>query len=377
MTYWSNLFTGTTWEEFLKAGGKISGWRPNKARRLEKVKPGDHFVCYVTGVHRWVGLLKVLGPSTDKTQIWSIDDYPVRMRVEPLITLTPETGVPLEQLEGKVTFYPDASARGRYDGFFRGAPRALEDADAQAIVAMLQQAESHPVRRPVDARKLQRIPAYLVNRGESAAPPVAVTIPGREEELVAPLPRLPASEPEEAAESLHTEMQHHLLTVGADMGLEVWVARNDRSRTWKGKRLVDLPGVIQKLPGHFNEATTGTIELIDVLWLKGKTIVAAFEVEHTTSIYSGLLRMSDLVALQPNLNIDLYIVAPEERRDRVASQIRRPTFALGPQPLPEICGFISFERFRDTVEGARRHKLLRSLTPAFLDEVAEFFDNEE
>ena len=41
-------------------------------------------------------------------------------------------------------------------------------------------------------------------------------------------------------------------------------------------------------------------------WLKGNAVVAAFEIESTTSIYSGLLRMSDLIAMQPNLNIPLY-----------------------------------------------------------------------
>jgi hypothetical protein len=61
---------------------------------------------------------------------------------------------------------------------------------------------------------------------------------------------------------------------------------------------------------QFDEATNRTIELIDVLWLKGNAVVAAFEIESTTSIYSGLLRMSDLIAMQPNLNIPLYLVAP-------------------------------------------------------------------
>jgi hypothetical protein len=41
--------------------------------------------------------------------------------------------------------------------------------------------------------------------------------------------------------------------------------------------------------------------------------VAAFEI---TSICSGLLRMADLVAMQPNLNIPLFLVAPEERREK-------------------------------------------------------------
>ena len=82
--------------------------------------------------------------------------------------------------------------------------------------------------------------------------------------------------------------------------------------------------MVEDLPTQFNEATNRTIELIDVLWLKGNSIVAAFEVECTTAVYSGLLRMSDLLALQPNLNIKLYIVAPDERKDKVEQEIRRP-----------------------------------------------------
>jgi hypothetical protein len=29
----------------------------------------------------------------------------------------------------------------------------------------------------------------------------------------------------------------------------------------------------------------------------------AFEIEHTTAVYPGLLRMADLLALQPNMDI--------------------------------------------------------------------------
>jgi hypothetical protein len=46
---------------------------------------------------------------------------------------------------------------------------------------------------------------------------------------------------------------------------------------------------------QFDDVTRRTVEMIDVLWLKGSAIVAAFEIESTTSIYSGLLRMSDLI----------------------------------------------------------------------------------
>jgi hypothetical protein len=61
-----------------------------------------------------------------------------------------------------------------------------------------------------------------------------------------------------------------------------------------------------------------------MLWLKGRAIIRAFEVEHTTAIYSGLLRMADLCALLPNINVKLHIVSPESRQDKVFREISRP-----------------------------------------------------
>jgi hypothetical protein len=112
-----------------------------------------------------------------------------------------------------------------------------------------------------------------------------------------------------------------------------------------------------------------TIELIDVLWLNGNAVVAAFEIESTTSIYSGLLRMADLVAMQPNLNIPLYLVAPDERRQRVFTEVSRPTFRSLSPPLEEICRYVSFEALREQlgqVAGFVSH-----LKPSFLDEISE------
>ena len=51
--------------------------------------------------------------------------------------------------------------------------------------------------------------------------------------------------------------------------------------------------------------------------------MCAFEFETSTSVYSGLLRMSDLIAVVPALNIQLYIVAQEERRNKVLSELSR------------------------------------------------------
>lgn len=70
----------------------------------------------------------------------------------------------------------------------------------------------------------------------------------------------------------------------------------------------------------------------------------AFEVEHTTAVYSGLLRMADLLALQPNMDIRLHIVAPNEKRGKVLREIKRPVFSLLDRgPLYKKCTFLSYD----------------------------------
>jgi hypothetical protein len=41
--------------------------------------------------------------------------------------------------------------------------------------------------------------------------------------------------------------------------------------------------VLERLPLNYDDTTLHTIERIDVLWLRGRSIKRAFEVEHTTS----------------------------------------------------------------------------------------------
>ena len=79
---------------------------------------------------------------------------------------------------------------------------------------------------------------------------------------------------------------------------------------------------------NYDENTLDTIWQIDSLWLEGRSMAKAFEVEHPTAIYSGLLRMADLLALQPNMQIRRHIVAPDERREKVLREIKRPVFSL-------------------------------------------------
>ncbi|MBC7219773.1 MAG: hypothetical protein H5T49_06580, partial [Hadesarchaea archaeon] len=114
------------------------------------------------------------------------------------------------------------------------------------------------------------------------------------------------------------------------------------------------------------------ISLIDIIWIRQNAPVCAFEVETTTSIYSGLLRMSDLISVVPALRIKLYIVAPKERQERVRAELTRPTFQkLG---LNDFCKFIPLEDLNallDRVEGLRGH-----VQPTIVDTIAVGFEEE-
>jgi hypothetical protein len=250
-----------------------------------------------------------------------------------------------------------------WTGRVRGSPTRWSESDGEAVAFAVLEAQAHPVIRPVDPRKLAKKPPVV----ETKLGPV--TVPADDEPAEAP-DVTPAVVLEPISEvTAHTEIQWRLLKLGSDMGLDVWVARNDRSREYDGQPFSAMPRMRGALPNQFDEATNRTVELIDVLWLKGNAFVGAFEIESTTSIYSGLLRMADLLAMQPNLTIPLYLVAPDDRRTKVLSEVNRPTFSRLSPPLKEACRYLAFSVLRDQLPEDPR--VVRHLTPAFLEDFSE------
>ena len=373
MTYWLNLFTGKTWREFREAGSRTSGFRENSWTRAKRVKPGDVFLCYLVGVKRWVGILEVRSELfRDDSPIHEEEVFPARFHVEPLVTLAPEYGVPMESLAGKLTFFPVEATARQWSGRVRGSPSRYKFEDGEAIAAAIRHAAESPISRPVDARKLER-PANLYKLRAKAGDEeieTVVSIPAKEEETPSAIETSISDEGPG-----HSEIQWRLLDLGSQMGLDVWAPRADRGRTWSSKIIGNVPRMLRNLPTQFNEATTKTIENIDVLWLSGQAIVAAFEVEHTTAVYSGLLRMSDLLTMQPNLDIKLYLVGPDDRYTKFAREVARPTFASRPKPLHSVCGFLPYSKLCDRLDEAKN--VIRFLKPEFIDEIADLYDPSE
>ena len=137
-----------------------------------------------------------------------------------------------------------------------------------------------------------------------------------------------ADERARAGEHTHTQVQAWLRDLGMALGFDVWVAANDRGRALGRGVLGDdcqetLPDSIASAPG------ADAVRLIDVLWLdRGNSHVsAAFEVEHSTSIYSGIVRLLDLALSNTSGAAQgLFLVAPDDRENEVRNQLARPAF---------------------------------------------------
>jgi hypothetical protein len=361
--YYLDLFTGTTWEEFLQHNATVTGFRETRKKTAKNVKPGDYFLCYITGISRFVGVLEVKSAMyIDHTPLWEGEDFPVRFKVEPVYQLTPKTAVPIVTMKDKLSFFRDMKSPSTWTGFFRGSPVEFESEDAEVIMDAIRKAVQHPVEIDFDPKKYWRNAKVYNTQGGQ------VTVPEREKDEFEP-----KEKPSE--KTTHEEIQGLLLKLGSDLGLDIWVAKNDRNKSANGLSFQNIPNLRKSLPRQFDEATNKTIELIDVLWLQGDAIIGAFEIEHTTAIYSGLLRMADLIVMQPNIKINLYIMAPDERRDKVFEEINRPTFARLKPPLPKICRFIPYSELQREIEqiGSR----VKYLKPEFIEEIAESCEPEE
>lgn len=151
------------------------------------------------------------------------------------------------------------------------------------------------------------------------------------------------------SDATHTQIQGWLRDMGKALGFDVWIASNDRGREHADGFLGD--GCLQQWPGG-NGQGLDSVRLIDVIWLErgSAQVAAAFEVEHSTSIYSGIVRMLDLaLGTQVGAASTLFLVAPDDRRDEVAQQLKRPAFSrvseLGIRYLP----YSQLKEHRETI----------------------------
>ena len=137
----------------------------------------------------------------------------------------------------------------------------------------------------------------------------------------------------------HSQVQTLLGSIGSVKGFDIWVPANDRAKLdWSLSMRFDCRAV---LPSGL-DGVKSVLEEIDVMWIDrgAGTLHALFEVEHSTPIYSGLLRFNDILLTAPNLGARFSVVSNDERRALYTRQLNRPTFRMS--KLDEYCNFMEY-----------------------------------
>ncbi len=76
--------------------------------------------------------------------------------------------------------------------------------------------------------------------------------------------------------------------------------------------------------------------------------------------------------MQPNIDIKLYLAAPDERYSKFKREVPRPTFATRAKPLHKVCRFLPYSKLSQRLEKAA--DFLSHLKPDFIDDIAECYD---
>lgn len=332
----------------------------SKATRFKDWKVGDYLGFIVNKA--LAGLAQVSGqPFVSKQLVWDNGVFPHRISIKFVHVILPQDRLPILGEVRDVLILE----WGALYGWGILNQHVLSNSPAKTIIEAIR---SHRNDLAEIQANLQR---YLAEaRLQREATPKQKRKPGRPTRSVMEH-RVDEKPVGSREESEHSRAQSALIQLGKTTGCSIWIASNDRNRLYKGKSLGD--GCLKSLPNlGLSEEATARISLIDIIWIRQNAPVCAFEVETTTSIYSGLLRMSDLLSVVPALRMKLFIVAPRVRQDKVMAELGRSTFRrIG---LSEYCRFIAAEDLNSLL--LRVESLQGHVQPSIVDTIGVELEEE-
>jgi hypothetical protein len=303
---------------------------------FERVHPGDIFLCYCKApAMRWIGALRVTSEVFQSDEpVWGLTEtgesrYPWRYRVEPIVALDPLRGVPGAEVAPELEFLRRLKQWGT---FLQRSLNRVPDKDGEALVKFLQEPRAAtPITLPKQARR-PRSGSQVPERGLLDAQATTLELaPPLDEDTVASEPRT------------HIEIQAKLRDIGLYEGFDVWVA--DRGTEWNGRLLGE--GCLTDLPVVAADRTRTVMRNIDVIWFRRGAghPVRFFEIEHSTSVYSGLLRFNDVMIDFPIP--EAFVVGDGDKtRAKFEREISRRTFEHS--GLRTVTKFLFYEQVRET-----------------------------
>ncbi len=159
-----------------------------------------------------------------------------------------------------------------------------------------------------------------------------------------------------------THLQWLLAHIGRKVGCGIWIATSDHNKACNNERLGELS--LPSLPILADSTFQKVICKIDVLWFRDQEVIAAFEIEQAcTDVSISLLRLSDLRELFPDRHMNLCLIVPQERFEKVQFELSRPAFQA--RDMQKRCALVSEELLLEQEE----HILRWATSPAVIEDL--------
>ncbi len=135
--YWFHSFKNTAWQEFHERGNaQVAGFPNSRWAIVQRIQIGDYLLCYQAGDSCWIGALEVVSvpfyvknePLSKADMIWHDVEFRSRVAVKVLISLSPETGVPITQLKDRLSIFKGSNPNS-WKGHLLDNPRLWSETD--------------------------------------------------------------------------------------------------------------------------------------------------------------------------------------------------------------------------------------------------------
>ncbi len=122
----------------------------------------------------------------------------------------------------------------------------------------------------------------------------------------------------------HYDLQAKLVLVGSYLNYRTFVPAPDKNKTTIFGTLGDLCTEKEIPEGSIPALSLNTVKFVDVIWFDEEGYPThAFEVEHTTDITKGLLRLYQV----HKLRIKMFIISEEANKNRFQREVSKSPFA--------------------------------------------------
>ncbi len=164
MAYYIDLFSPDTYQTFTNSDKTVSGFRATQKNLASKIRPGDKFICYLTKLKRWVGVLEVTSDYfiDDKPIFTSVaDPFVIRFNVKPLVLLPLDKSIPINEdiVWNYLSFTKNLQKNSPlWTAMVRCSLRKLEDQDGEYLEKILMAQLDNPVTyelNELDEKKLK------------------------------------------------------------------------------------------------------------------------------------------------------------------------------------------------------------------------------